>query len=79
LEQGGGVWFEHHGVAFEQGGGVRSEAIAGASMEKEAISGTAKAPPAATAFSRVRLLGGRRSRSELSVLTQITPLATAPA
>jgi hypothetical protein len=50
------------------------EAIAGASMEKEAISGTAKAPAAAAPLSRVRLLGERGSRSspEFSVLTYIS-------
>ena len=63
------VVFEHSG--FPGPYPDLGEAIAGASMEKEAMNGTANAPAAATPLSRVRLLGGSRSRfpSGFSVLT----------
>ncbi len=67
--------FEHHmfGACGRDG-----EAIAGASMEKEAMNGTANAPAAAAPLSRARLLGARgpRSSPEFSTLTCISsPLA----
>lgn len=71
-------WFEQNmsDCMFEQAVmfgpcGRDGEAIAGASIEKEAMNGTAKAPAAATPLSSVRLLGATRSRLslEFSMLT----------
>jgi hypothetical protein len=74
FEQGGGHGGE---VAFEQGGGhggdvAFEQCVCGlwcemtcaeaASIENDATKGTAKAPPAAIAFSSVRLLGDSESR-----------------
>jgi hypothetical protein len=67
--------FEDHMFEHSMFGpcGRSGEANAGASMEKEAMNGTAKAPAAATAFSIVRRLGRADSKFSpgFSVLTSI--------
>jgi hypothetical protein len=76
--------FEHHMFVEYMFGacGRDGEAIAGASMEKDAMNGTANAPAAAAPLSRARLLGARgpRSSPESSTLTCISsPFCVRPA